>query len=212
MRCHDERCQENDHYEYEDDHDDDDDEDEDDLYALVVIPILGIIGGFLTFLIRRYKNVILLRLFNRLLDCIDGDERAVSMETDTDTTSVESTLMKERLRENQNLDISSASSSFLSDNIWKNRMGTDAEKVFRHIMEESKDDSQHSSTTIVEMRDMAIQISLPSDSEDEVELQDLSVRCDQDSSKSDDLSEILETSFVETRSGQKYLKKFVRKK
>ena len=119
VRCDDERCQENDHYKYEDDHDDD----EDDLYALVVIPILGIIGGFLTFLIRRYKNVILLRLLNRLLDCIDGDERAVSMVTDTDTTSVESTLVKERLRENQNLDISSASSSFLSDNIWKNRMG-----------------------------------------------------------------------------------------
>ena len=127
LRCDDERCQDNDqsdkHYDYEDDHDDDDD-----LYALIVIPFLGIIGGFLTFLIRRYKNVILLRLLNRLFDCIDGDERAVSMETDTDTTSLKSTLVKERLKENQNLDISS---SLLSDNTWDNRMRSDAEKIFR---------------------------------------------------------------------------------
>ena len=95
LRCDNERCQESNHYEYEDDHDDDDDDNEDDLYALVVIPILGIISGFLTFLIRRYKNVILLRIVNRLFDCIDSDDRAVSLETETDTTSVENTLVKE---------------------------------------------------------------------------------------------------------------------
>ena len=90
-------------------------------------------------------------------------------------------------------------------------MRTDAEKIYRYMMEKNKDDTQQSSTTTVELRDMGTQMSLATLSEDEIELLDISIKCEQDSTKSDYLTEIVKTSFIETRSGDKYPKHFVMK-
>ena len=196
--CQDGTCQKQD--EADQDDLDDYDDDDDDLYALLVIPILGVIGGFLTYLFKRYKNRILLRVLDRVMDWIDGDEREVSTEAETDTSTLESTLVKERLRVTQNLDISSSS---LSSQIWDNRMTSDAQKIYLNIMEDMRDETDQSSTTAVEIRDVGIQISLSSETEEQVELLDISVPCEQ---------EVMETSFVETRSGQKYQKDFIIKK
>ena len=75
--CNKERCPDNDQrnkqYDYEDDYDDsdhDDGESDDDLYILVVIPILSIIGGFLAFLFCRYNGCIFLALLTRLFGWI----------------------------------------------------------------------------------------------------------------------------------------------
>ena len=66
-----------------------------------------------------------MRVLNTVMDWIDGDERRVSMESETDPSTSESTLVKERLRVNQNSDISTSS---LSSHMWNNRLSTDAQK------------------------------------------------------------------------------------
>ena len=92
---------------------------------MMMMIILAIIGGVLTYLFKRYRNVILMRLLNTVMDWIDVDERRVSMESETDPSTSESTLVKERLRVNQNSDISTSS---LSSHMWNNRLSTDAQK------------------------------------------------------------------------------------
>ena len=107
--------------------------------------------------------MILMRVLNTVMDWIDGDERRVSMESETDPSTSESTLVKERLRVNQNSDISTSS---LSSHMWNNSLSTDAQKIYLNIMEDMTDESDQSSGTAVEMRDIGIQISLSSETEE----------------------------------------------
>ena len=144
-----------------------------------------------------------MRVLNTVMDWIDGDERRVSMESETDPSTSESTLVKERLRVNQNSDISTSS---LSSHMWNNRLSTDAQKIYLNIMEDMTDESDQSSGTAVEMRDIGIQISLSSETEEQFEPLDMSMSTDQE------FPEIAVTSFLETRSGQKYQKDFIIKK
>ena len=73
-------------------------------------------------------------------------------------------------------------------------------------MEDMTDESDQSSGTAVEMRDIGIQISLSSETEEQFEPLDMSMSSDQE------LPEIAVTSSLETRSGQKYQKDFIIKK
>ena len=140
-----------------------------------------------------------MRVLNIVMDWIDYDERTVSMESETDTSTSASTLVKERLRVNQNLDISTSS---LSSHMWNNRLSTDAQKIYLNIMEDMRDESDQSSGTPVEMRDIGIQISLSSETEEQFEPLDMSMSSDQEFPK------IVETSVFGNQIWTKVSKRF----
>ena len=47
---------------------------QDDLYALLVVPILKVIGGFCAYIIRQYRDRILYQMLFRFLECIVGEK------------------------------------------------------------------------------------------------------------------------------------------
>ena len=146
-------------YDQDDDADDleTDDDDDDDFYALLVIPILGFIGGIAAFIIRRFKDRLLMILLERIFDCLGSDEGNKSHMADTDSTSVESTCPKERA---VNLKFSSEnlSSTYpetsLSGDTWNDRTQTDARKIFDNMREERKIATDVSSS-LIEVLDKA---------------------------------------------------------
>ena len=105
---------------------------QDDLYALLVVPILGVIGGFCAYIIRRYRDRILYRMLFRFLGCIVGGEDTDSSMTQTETTSADTTIAKRRFTDpDTSQGISSIypdNSTFISTHIWDDRIQTDAKK------------------------------------------------------------------------------------
>ena len=63
---------------------------------LLVIPILGLIGGFIAFIIHRYKDRLLCIILDRIFDGIGGGGLNSST-AETDITSADKTYVKQRL-------------------------------------------------------------------------------------------------------------------
>ena len=137
-----------------------------------------------------------------------GEEEGDSTMADTETTTADTTFVKQRFTDPASSDISSiypANSSSMSAITWDNRMRTDAKVIFDRL----KDDRSTSSS--IEMKDIATQVSLSSDTE--IELEDMSIlRVGDDVAQSRKSLDVAETSFMETRSGLRYEKVFVLKK
>ena len=185
------------------------------MYGLLVIPILGFLGGVAVFIIRRFKDRLLFILLDRIFDCLGSDEGNESHMAETDSTAVESTCPKERF---VNLKFSSdeLSSTYpetsVSGDTWNDRIQTDARKIFENIGEERIITTDLSSS-IVEVLDKATQVSDTKSTDFEIEMDDLSVLRSVDvSNESDQVSDLQETSFIETRSGRRYKKVFILKK
>ena len=147
--CNKERCK------IIEDTDDDVDDNQEDLYALLIVPILGVIGGFSAYIYRRFRDRLVFRILATVLDCFaGGEEEGESTMADTETTSADTNFVKQRFTDPGSLDISSiypANSSSISANTWENRMRTDAKIIFDRL----KDD--RSTNTSIEMRDIATQ-------------------------------------------------------
>ena len=56
MSCNQKKCKT---IEDSDEDDDDVDDDQEDLYALLIVPILGVIGSFSAYIFRQYKDRLL---------------------------------------------------------------------------------------------------------------------------------------------------------
>ena len=125
---------------------------------------------------------------------------------ETETTNADTTIVKQRFTDPDSSDISSiypANSSSISADTWGNRIQTDAKIIFDRLKDENSTD-----TNSIEMRDMATQVSISTDID--IELLDmLNVREGDDMDQSGELLDIFETSFIQTRSGQRYKKLFV---
>ena len=154
-------------------------------------------------------------LLDRIFDCLGSDEGNNSHMDDTVSTSVESTCPKERA---VNLKFSSEylSSTYpetsISGDTWNDRTQTDARKIFVNMREERKIATDVSSS-LIEFLDKATQVSDSKSTDFEIEMDDLSfLRSVDVPSESDQVSDLQETSFMETRSGGRYKKVFILKK
>ena len=53
-------------------YDDEQDNDQNDLYALLVIPFFGIISGIMVYVIRRFKDRLLIIILDIIFNCTGG--------------------------------------------------------------------------------------------------------------------------------------------
>ena len=90
-------CEHHDDENYDDEQHDLDNE-QNELYALLVIPIFGIISGVMVFVIRRFKDRLLIVILDTIFNCIGGRERVQTSTSETDSTSADMTYVKERLQ------------------------------------------------------------------------------------------------------------------
>ena len=182
-------------------YDDEQDNNQNDPYALLVIPFFGIIGGIMVYVIRRFKDRLLIIILDTILNCTGGRERVETSTSETDSTSADTTYVKERLQVPQVTSETSSSifplSSFSADT-WDDRIVTGAKKIFDHWMEERKN-----------VTEVSTQVS-DSDIEMQIEMKDISImRSSDEVHRSDHEVETAETSFIQTRSGRTYKKIFV---
>ena len=174
--------------------------------------ILGVISAFY----RHYKDRLLLTLLTRIFDSVRGSETNTSFAR-TEMTSEDTTLSKERWLNEQNWDDSSsnypAPSSSILNIFWQIQFKLVLKQIggILCLKEEARD---LSFSTALEMRDVGTQMTDPLSSETEVELQDMScvhIQLDNDLNTTDALIDVDEISFIETRSGYRYDKNFVKK-
>ena len=78
---------------------------------------------------------------------------------------------------------------------------------------EERDAVSQSSSSLIEMEDKATQVTDPKSIDTEIEMHEMSaLRSAEELTDSEQITEEMETSFIETRSGHKYEKIFVVRK
>ena len=188
---------------------------QDDLYALLIIPILGFLSGIAAFIVRRFKDRLLFIIIDRIFGCSVSGEGDHSDSVDTDTTTANTTHVKQRLKDHRVSSQSISSiypASSVSSDRWNERIQTDAKKIFDDMMEERDDVSQLSSS-LIELQDKATQVTDTNSTDTEIEMHEISaLRSGEELTDSEQIIEEMETSFIETRSGHKYEKIFVVRK
>ena len=187
------------------------DEDNDDLYALFSIPSFGVICAIFLVIWKKYRDRFILGVLNRIINRLTNDDDD-QFSPNTTSTSVDTTLVKTRMTDPI---LSSSSSSFpmssittpTGSEIWSDRIYTNAQRIFKDVKKDRSSDNLSDSLYV----DVQTQVSFESSSDYNQNLNfELSILSDLNEMDSTDKS-IAETSFIETRSGGRYDKVFLKK-